>query len=109
MKKDEPPFRSTERWAHFRFGVIGSLLAAPPARGQLQAQLQALAQKKWRHPIGGQWFSPGLSTIERWSYQARDAKAGPVDVLKRKVRSDHGQHPALSAGLVERLRIYVTV
>ena len=103
MKKDEPPFRSTERWAHFRFGVIGSLLAAPPARGQLQAQLHALVEKKWRHPIDDHWFSPGLSTIERWYYQARDAKAGPVEVLKRKVRSDHGEHPALSAGLVQRL------
>jgi transposase InsO family protein len=103
MKKDEPPFRSAERWAHFRFGVIGSLLAAPPARGQLQTQLQALADKKWQHPIDGHWFSPGLSTIERWYYQAQEAKAGPVEVLQRKVRSDHGAHPALSASLVERL------
>jgi transposase InsO family protein len=103
MKKDEPPFRSTERWAHFRFGVIGSLLAAPPVRGQLQTQLQALAQKKWRHPIEGHWFSPGLSTIQRWYYRARVAKAGPVEVLKRKVRSDHGEHPALGGGLVQRL------
>ena len=42
---------------------------------------------KWRHPIGGDWFSLGLSTIQRWYYQAREAKAGPVEVLKRKVRS----------------------
>ena len=103
MKKDEPPFRSTERWAHFRFSVIGALLAAPPARGQLQAQLQALADKKWRHPIGGHGFTLGFSTIERWYQKASAAKAGPVEVLKRKIRSDHGQHPALSAALVTQL------
>ena len=103
MKKDEPPFRSSERWAHFRFSVIGSLLAAPPARGQLQAQLQALADKKWRHPIGGHGFTLGFSTLERWYQKASAAKAGPVDVLKRKIRSDQGQHPALSAALVRQL------
>ena len=103
MKKDQPPFRSTERWAHFRFSVIGALLAAPPARGQLQAQLQALADKKWRHPIGGHGFTLGFSTIERWYQKASAAKAGPVEVLKRKIRSDQGQHPALSAALVTQL------
>jgi transposase InsO family protein len=103
MKKDEPPFRSTERWAHFRFSVIGALLAAPPARGQLQAQLQALADRTWRHPIGGHSFTLGFSTLERWYRKASAAKAGPVDVLKRKIRSDQGQHPALSAALVEQL------
>ena len=103
MKKDEPPFRSTERWAHFRFSVIGGLLAAPPARGQLQAQLQTLADKKWRHPIGGHWFSLGLSTLERWYRKASAAKADPVEVLKRKIRSDQGQHPALSAAVAAQL------
>lgn len=103
MKKDQPPFRSTERWAHFRFGVIGALLAAPPARGQLQAQLQALADKQWRHPIGGHSFTLGFSTIERWYQKASAAKAAPVEVLKRKIRSDQGQHRALSAALVRQL------
>ena len=26
-----------QSWAHFRFAVVGELLAAPPARGQLRA------------------------------------------------------------------------
>ena len=83
MNKDQPPFRSTERWAHFRFSVIGSLLAAPPARGQLQAQLQTLADKTWRHPIGGHSFTLGFSTIERWYHKASTAKGGPwsLDIL----------------------------
>jgi hypothetical protein len=38
----------------------------------------------------------GFSTIERWYYKALRSKAGPVDVLRRKIRSDHGQHPAFT-------------
>jgi hypothetical protein len=34
-------------WAHFRFSVVGSLLSAPVPRGELQATLQALADKTW--------------------------------------------------------------
>ncbi len=103
MKKNEPSLRSTERWAHFRFSVIGALLAAPPLRGQLQAQIQALADKPWRHPIGGHHFTVGVSNIERWYQKASAAKAGPVEVLKRKIRSDQGRHRALSATLVTQL------
>ena len=93
--------RPHERWAHFRFSVIGPLLAAPPDRGQLQERLQELAAKKWRHPISGEWVVLGLSTIERWYYKALRAKAGPVEALKRKIRSDHGQHPSVSPKLIE--------
>ena len=103
MKTEPPSSRPHERWAHFRFSVIGALLAAPPARGQLQGQLRALAHKKWRHPLSGEWTLLGLSTIERWYYKALRSKAGPVDVLKRKIRSDHGHHPALSPKLAQLL------
>lgn len=103
MKKDEIFLRSTERWAHFRFSVIGPLLAAPPSRGQLQTQLQELAAKKWRHPITGAWVLFGCSTIERWYYQALGSRVGPVEALKRKIRSDHGLHPSLSPRLIELL------
>jgi putative transposase len=105
MEKEPQNVRSTERWAHFRFSVVGPLLAAPPQRGQLQAQLQELATKKWRHPISGQWIVRGLSTIERWYYQALQAKSGPVQALQRKIRSDHGQHPSLNANLIELLTL----
>ena len=37
--------RSHERWARFRFSVIGPLLAAPPDRGELQEQLKSLTCK----------------------------------------------------------------
>ncbi len=103
MEKEPQSSRSHERWAHFRFSVIGPLLAAPPARGQLQEQLEELAAKQWRHPITGDWTLFGLSTIERWYYKALHAQDGPVEVLKRKIRSDHGQHPAVSSKLAELL------
>jgi putative transposase len=103
MTESPSPLRAPERWAHFRLSVIGPLLAAPPARGQLQAQLQELAAKKWRHPLSGQWAQFGLSTIERWYYQALAAQAGPVEALKRKIRSDHGAHRALPPELALRL------
>jgi hypothetical protein len=66
MEKEPAGIRSPERWAHFRFSVIGHLLVAPPARGELQARLKELAAKKWQHPISGKWIILGASTLERW-------------------------------------------
>jgi putative transposase len=94
---------SHEQWARFRFSVIGPLLAAPPERGDLQEQLKSLAAKKWHHPFNGQRVQFGLSTIERWFYTARNQKKDPVGVLRRKIRSDHGGHPALSPKMRELL------
>jgi transposase InsO family protein len=88
-----------ERWAHFRFSVIGPLLAAPPERGELKQELELLAQKKWRHPITGQWVQFALSTIERWYYLALGEPKDPVGVLGRKIRQDCGTHPSLSMEL----------
>ena len=95
--------RPHEQWARFRFSVVGPLLAAPPERGELQGRLAELAAQKWRHPTTSQWTSFGRSTIERWYYLALKEKQDPVSVLRRKVRSDQGQHPALSAPLREAL------
>ena len=39
------------KWARFRFSLIGPLLAAPPGKGGLRAELMALAKKQWIHPI----------------------------------------------------------
>jgi len=103
MEKETQDSRSHDRWAHFRFSVIGPLLAAPPERGQLQLQLRELAAKTWRHPISGERARFGFSTLERWYYKALASKQGPVEVLKRKIRSDQGTHPALSSSLAELL------
>jgi transposase InsO family protein len=79
-----------ECWAHLRFSVVGALLASPPPRGQLGAELNKLAGKNWVHPVSGEPARFGKSTIERWYLQAKRAKADPIGVLRRKVRKDAG-------------------
>ena len=53
-----------ERWARFRFSVIGHLLSAPPKAGYLQGELDGLAKKQWHHPITGLPKQFAKSTIE---------------------------------------------
>ena len=77
-----PPHRSTTAsWARFRFSVVGSLLSAPPARGELKAAIRALAAKTWTHPVSRREFRFAAVTIERY-YRARRVA---LDV------SQHGQ------------------
>jgi hypothetical protein len=65
MPDDEEATRH-QRWAHLRFSIVGPLLAAPPQRGELQAELERLAAKEWRHPVTGEPARFGASTIQRW-------------------------------------------
>jgi hypothetical protein len=46
---------------------------------------------------------PLLRSQERWYYKALRSKTGPVEALKRKIRSDQGQHPSLSPQLAQVL------
>ena len=43
--------KKIDRWARLRFAIIGPLLAAPPAKGELRQALEALAKKRWKHPV----------------------------------------------------------
>jgi len=88
--------RIHERWAHLRFSVIGQLLAAPPAKGELRAALASLAARQWCHPGTGEPVSFGFSTIERWYYRALRERIDPVGKLRRKQRADAGRQPAVS-------------
>src|SRR3989304_4852459 len=101
MGQDEP--RTHQRWAELRFSIVGRLLAAPPARGELRGALERLAATTWRHPITGEPTRFGVSTIERWYYAARGAPRDPVGTLRRKRRTEPGAHPSLSPALRERL------
>jgi len=83
-------------WARFRFSVIGPLLCAPLARGELKAAIRSLAQKIWTHPVSGQDVQYAAATIERWYYRARNEQDDPVRVLQRTVRKDSGK---VSVGL----------
>ena len=81
--------------ARFRFSVIGGLLAAPPAeRGDVAAAIEILASRTWTHPITGEPKRYGFSTLESWYYAARNA-SNPLEVLRRKTRSDFGRHWAI--------------
>ena len=63
----DPKMPRWQHWAQFRFAVIGSLLSSPPENGQLQQELQALAEKRYQHPlVPDKRISPSFSTIERW-------------------------------------------
>jgi len=94
---------SAERWARFRFSVIGRLFSCPPEAGQLRAELAQLAAKTYQHPIGGAGVRYGLSTLERWYYAARDA-ADPLGVLRNQPRKDAGEHPSVGLLLRDLIR-----
>jgi len=92
-----------DRWARLRFAIIGPLLAAPPAKGDLQAVLRGLSSRTWQHPITGLPTRFGLSTIERWYQVARRARLDPVGALKTRVRTDAGQSRTLTPRALEAL------
>ena len=88
MSKSELPM--WQRWAQFRFSVIGELLSSPPRKGQLQRTLERLAEKTYQHPIDdSRQIGIGKSTIEKWYYRAKGAP-DPISALGRKIRSDAG-------------------
>ena len=105
MAHDDESGRRHDQWAHLRFAVIGTLLAAPPTKGDLQEALTALAARPWQHPTRGEPVRFARSTIERWYYQARNAGADPVGRLRRRVRCDAGEQPAMTERMREALRI----
>ena len=91
-----------DRWARLRFAIIGPLLAAPPAAGELSPALLALSTKSWRHPVSGRAVCFGASTIERWSYAARKA-TDPVASLRNRLRSNLGRFKSLSPAVIQIL------
>lgn len=98
MTEDTDP----DRWARLRFAIIGPLLAAPPARGELGKALQQLAQRPWRHPVSGMPVHFSAATLERWYYTARRSR-DPVAALRRRRRDDAGRNRQLSAPLIQAL------
>lgn len=100
MDEDEPGHRI---WGRFRFSVVADLLVRPPERGKLQARLEELAARSWKHPLrDDERVSFGKSTIERWYYRAKNAD-DPVGALARKVRKDKGTPRKLKGELLEVL------
>src|SRR5262245_17918284 len=91
-----------ERWALLRFSVVGRLLASPPPRGELRAELERLAASAWRHPVTARPTRFGVSTIERWYYQAKHAGTDPVGVLRKRVAGTAGGSPRWASGCGRR-------
>lgn len=85
-----------------RFSIIGPLLASPPAPGQLQGALQALALKYWRHPQSGLDVRFSAISMERWYYLARRS-ADPVAALRDRPRVDGGRFPSMTPSVIETL------
>src|ERR1700674_3657329 len=80
--------RVHERWARFRFSVVGQLLAAPPPKGTLRPELDKLAAREWHHPITGEPIRFGVSTLElaplpSYSTLRRFLKAHGLDKRQR--------------------------
>lgn len=99
----EEAMRGADRWARFRFSVVGPLLASPPGQGELRAELGKLAGKTWQHPVDGGPFRPTARTLEGWYYRARQGE-DPVGALRRKRRSDSGRQRVLPVALAAILR-----
>jgi hypothetical protein len=86
----KPDLSTAALWARFRFSVVGTLLSAPPPRGELKVALRSLAAKTWTHPVTAGEVCFSAATIERWYYKSRQ-NDDPVRVLERRVRKDCGK------------------
>ncbi len=91
-----------QRWARLRFAVVGALLAAPPPAGQLQQALRKLSEQHWLHPNTGLPVRFGVSTIERWFYNAKSTP-DPMSTLSRQRREDAGRARVFSPAAVAQI------
>jgi len=92
-----------DRWARLRLLIIGQLLAAPPARGELKQHLTDLSNQSWRHPIHGGDVRFGVSTLERWLALARRSP-DPTTLLATVSRADAGCGRVIGTELAEAIR-----
>lgn len=99
---EEPITETSRRWAEFRLAVVGHLVVGEVERGQLQAELKTLSEKKWKHPITGIQVLLGYSTIERWYYIVLNSPEAPLRALSRR-RRDAG----LPQSLTKQVRNYL--
>ena len=93
-----------QKWARLRFSIIGPLLTSPPKHGQLRAEFEKLAKKRWQHPTKEEestCFS--VSTLERWYYRAKNAQ-NPVEALLRRVRADADDTRVMTEALLVELQ-----
>ena len=90
MRTPKPSRR--EAIALFRLGVIGDLLTRELTRGELEMELTARAEKRYRSPGATRTRRYHWKTLQRWFYAA---SKGELDALVPRSRS-RGQALALS-------------
>lgn len=95
MEKNRAEETLHERWAEFKFSIVGRLLSAPSPKGELARELKGLSETEWQHPVTKEPVRFAFSTIERWYYLALRAERDRFGRLRRKVRSDGGTRRAV--------------
>ncbi|MBF0234994.1 MAG: transposase [Desulfamplus sp.] len=93
---------SVDKWALFRFSIVGGLLAKPPATGELRKELKKLSRQGYMDPVRNRLTFFHFSTIESWYYKAKNAE-DPIAALSRKVRSDIDKSTVLNTELITLL------
>lgn len=88
MPKNLIPRDHAEAVALFRAQIIGALTRRDLDRGELAAELRALAAERYRPPDSATTRQFGASTLERWFYAYR---AGGLVALRPRPRSDRGR------------------
>jgi transposase InsO family protein len=89
MPKDPlTPKDHAERTALFRSEIVGALTRRELDRGELRAELIALAQRAFRPPGFEITRRFSVTTLERWYYAYR---RGGLEALRPKPRSDRGR------------------
>jgi putative transposase len=84
--------------ALFRYGLIAQLIHDPPAKGQQEAQLRALAAKTYQRP-GSSRTRVSLSALRRY---LKTYRAGGFEALRPAGRPDAGTPRAFPAAALEK-------
>lgn len=101
--KSHPTLTRSEQMAQFRLSIIGSLLASPPEKGDLQNQLSKLAEKNYLHPISGKALDYSTSTLERWYYKAKNEDDSILNTLCPQTRNDKGKFKVMDQAVCDAL------
>lgn len=94
------PKDHAEAVALFRSEIVGALLRRDLDRGELTAELRALAQQRYRPPDLDHTRTYAVPTLQRWYYAYR---RGGLPALRPAPRSDRGRGRDLPAELRDLL------
>jgi len=102
-KQTHASLTKAERMGQFRLKIIGSLLASPPEKGELNNQLLQLSKRPWLHPVKGETVYYAASTMERWYYKSKKEKNSLLKTLRDQQRNDKGECKALNQAVCDAL------